>query len=197
MNAMPGPPASVSFPAVPMTPATAFEAGLTLPARSVARAVNECVPAGSAAGSVHRPAPFAGALPSGVGPSNTLTVEKASAAPKMEPAVSPIMPGAPGATVSSVTFNAAETAETLPNASVWVAVMALTPSANGVVGVTDQWLPPRTVPVPIGVTPSNKVMMSPGAPVPMITGAATLVIRSPLTALSLPGSRPSPAGAAG
>ena len=110
---------------------SAVEAPLALPAASVAVARESYGHHSPAQPSckLHAPLPLATALPSSVAPSNTLTVELASAAPVRVSVLSlvmssPFVPlsveneamvGAAGATVSSVTFMTADAALVVPD----------------------------------------------------------------------------------
>ena len=92
-----------------------------------------------------------------------------------------------------VTTSGAEAAETLPAASVSVAVRLCGPLASALV-VTAQ-LPPLTV-ADHGCA-VKRVTTSPAVPVPVITGVVTLVRSSPTVPVSLAGARVSASGAAG
>src|SRR5260221_10022952 len=127
---------------------SAADAVPVLPAASVAVDVRLWAPSASAAAvKLQAPVPLAGALPSSVTPSNTLTVVLASAVPVSVRVLSLVRPsptvplsveneamlGATGAMVSMVTLRAAEAALLLPAASVAVAVRLWAPLASAAV----------------------------------------------------------------
>ena len=102
--------------------------------------------------------------------------------------------GADGMMVSMMSARAVEAADTLPATSVWVAVRLLVP-ADRVLVVTDQLPFAPTVAEPTCTWPSNRAILSPATPVPVITGVVTLVMLSPSVPLSLAGARVRPDGA--
>lgn len=85
--------------------------------------------------------------------------------------------GAAGGAVSIVTESAAEVSVKAPLASVSAAVMLCTPSLSAAAGVI----------VPIGIAPSRRVIVAPGAAVPVNTGRAVAVTPS---VLDVPVSEP-------
>src|ERR1700726_2314242 len=96
--------------------------------------------------------------------------------------------------VPRVSARAGEAADTLPAPSVWVAVRLLVP-ADRVLVVTDQLPFAPTVAAPTCTWPSNRAILSPATPVPVITGGVGLVMLSPGVPLSLAGARVRPDGA--
>ena len=104
--------------------------------------------------------------------------------------------GAVGAVASIVRARAPEAAETLPAASVKVAVRLFDPDGS-VLLVTDQVPLAATVAVPTTLVPSSRVTVSPAIPVPVMTGLVSLVMSSPCTPVSLAAESAGVAGAAG
>src|SRR5688572_22793502 len=98
---------------VSMKNETASEAGLTLPASSVAVAVNVCGPSARFTRPIDQvPLEPVGTVPSTVAPSETFTNEAGSAVPLIstdvpcaEPATGEVITGAAGAVVSSTMVN--------------------------------------------------------------------------------------------
>ncbi len=140
------------------------------------------------------------ALPTGVSPSNRVTRSPVTPRPVTVGVVSLVMSsparpellgaakvssvGASGVLVSIVMPSGADAEETVPPSLIWVAVRWCTPSARLLL-VIDQVWSATTVAVPMTVSPSDKVMVSPAAPRPVMVGVATLVRRSPAAPLSL------------
>ena len=95
--------------------------------------------------------------------------------------------GAAG-TVVSMVIGSAVGALTLPAGSVAVTVMVFTPSARGVVGVTDQV--PSAATTAVLTSPPGKVtvMVSPAVPVPLMLGVLSAVMLSPTVPESLAGA---------
>src|SRR6202051_3600198 len=198
---------------VSMVSARAAEAADTLPATSVSVAVRLLVPADRVL-VVTDQLPFAPTVaePTCVAPSNRAIVSPTTPVPVITGLVTLVMlsPGVPlslagdrvrpdgadGMMVSMVSARAVEAADTLPATSVWVAVRLLVP-ADRVLVVTDQLPFAPTVAEPTCVAPSNRVIVSPTTPVPVITGLVTLVMLSPGVPLSLAGDRVRPDGADG
>src|SRR5690606_8539365 len=103
-----------------------------------------------------------------------------------------------GAEASIVTARLADAGDTLPAASVALAVMVCAPVAR-LDEVIDQ-MPPEAVAVPSTVVPSvsKRVTVLPASAEPVKTGVATLVMLSVLEApLSLAEERSGVVGAAG
>src|SRR5215469_7959573 len=158
---------------VSIVTAKALEADPVLPAASVAVAVSEWLPAARLLASVQAPDPSAVAVPSVVLPSLTRTVALASALPAMVSAVALVMPsvaelpvsglmplivGAAGAVVSTVTAKALEAAPVLPARSVAVAVSEWLPAVN--VPAKLHAPEPSAVALPSTVAPSFTVTIA-------------------------------------
>ena len=160
------------------------------------------------------PPAVATALPTGVVPSNSVTVFPAGAkpvkvgvvmlvtlsvfdAPLSDAGVRSGADGAAGATVSIVTAKAAEGALTLPAVSVSVVVSVWLPFPRAVL-VMLQVPPAVATPLPTGVVPSNSVTVLPAGAEPMKVGVVTLVMLSLFDApVSDAGVRSGADGAAG
>ena len=164
-----------------------------LPAASVACAVKLCAPSPNAAVvKLHVPAPVAVTVPSDTPPSKTSIAAPASAVPlrvSVLPAVmpspptpvseaKPVMTGAAGAAVSTVTTRAGEAALTLPAASVAVALKLCAPSARAAVAKL-QAPAPFAVTVPSDVAPSKISICAPASAVPVSTSVVSDVMPSP------------------
>ena len=192
--------ATVGAPGATVSTVTfsAAEAVLMLPAASIALLVKAWLPSASVAvAKVQAPLPLAVAVPIWVAPSNTSTVLPAAAVPARVMWLALVMPspavplsgeneatvGAPGATVSTVTFSAAEAALMLPAASIALAVKAWLPSASVAVAKLQAPLP-LAVAVPIWVAPSNTSTVLPAAAVPVRVRWLALVMPSPDVPLS-------------
>ncbi len=158
------------------------EAGPVLPATSVAVAVRLAVPTGSGVVGVKLKAPPAPAttVPSTTLPLSTVTVAPASAVPVMTGVASPVVAGrestvGTGGGVRSMTSGVCAASETLPAASVAVAVRLLAPSASAVVGVKLKApsVPATTVP---SVVPLLAIVtVAPASAAPVIVGVVSLV----------------------
>src|SRR5580765_6432090 len=164
---------------------TGADGGETFPAGSVWVAVSVVVPCGSGVVGVtnHVPPASTVAVPMVAPvPSVTVTVAPGSPVPVIvgvvslvdDPSVGAVMTGAAGAVVSIVKVTGAETGETLPAGSAWVAVTVTAPSASGVIGVSYHAPPRPTVAVPIGVPPALTVTVAPGSPVPVMVGVLSV-----------------------
>ena len=163
---------------------TAVEAGLVLPAGSVAVAVMLCGPlVNGLLMQLHTPLPFAIAVQSVTPPSFTVTVAPGSALPLIVgvllldvlPAVGALMLGAPGTAVSIVNGRTAVAGLVLPAPSVAVAVTLCTPTVNAVVGVQVQLPPPSVVAVQTVFAPSFTVTVLPGSAWPEMAGVVVLI----------------------
>src|SRR5580765_226412 len=166
---------------------TGAEGGETFPAGSVWVAVSVVVPCGSGVVGVtdHVPPASTVAVPMVAPvPSVTVTVAPGSPVPVIvgvvslvdDPSVGAVITGAAGAVVATVKVTGAETGETLPAGSAWVAVTVTAPSASGVVGVSDHVPPSATVAVPIVAPPAAvTVTVAPGSPVPPMVGVLSFV----------------------
>ena len=163
---------------------TAADAGLALPAGSVATAVNVCEPSLSAVPGMqfHAPALFAITVQMTVLPSLTVTLLPASAVPLIEgcevvsvaPAVGPLMTGATGAVVSIVNASAVETGLALPAASVATAVTECAPSLSDALSVQIHTPLPSVIAVQSVVLPSLSVTLLLASAVPANVGVLSL-----------------------
>ena len=113
--------------------------------------------------------------------SENVTVPRspASTVPAMFGPLAMTTPVTVGCVVSMVTTTLPLETDTLPAASVAVAVKVWAPVIS-VDAVIDQ-LPPVAVAVPTCVTPSYSLTVAPASAVPVIVGVATLVRLSPWT----------------
>ena len=111
-----------------------------------------------------------------------VTVEPASAVPDivgvelfvLEILVKEV--GTLGAVVSIVIERAEEAEDTLPAASVAVAVIEYVPSSSAEVRVMEKLPLLSAVPVPIEVEPIKRVTVEPASAVPVIVGVESLVV---------------------
>lgn len=161
------------------------EAGLVLPAASMALAVNVCVPSksGVVGAQCQFPLTSATVLQIGVAPSKTVTALPASAVPVITgcvllvavPLIGAVMLGAIGAAVSTTKLRTAG-ALALPAGSVAVARMVWLPSAS-VLEVHDH--APLTLAVVEHSTTPFSVTLStaPASAVPVISGVLILVLK--------------------
>ena len=182
------PAGSTAVTEIALAPAARFALGVTLQLPLAATVVVSTVPPGSATRIVSPAVP----VPEIVGVASLVMLSPL--APESDDG-SRRTTGAAGAVVSIVKVTLAE-GETLPAASVAVALKVAAPAATGVVGVTLQV--PLAATVVVSTSPPGAVtrIVSPEVPVPEMVGVASLVRLSPVTPLSELGSSRI-AGAAG
>ena len=156
----------------------------TLPAESVAVVVSEYTPSSSAVVRVMEKLPLSSAVvvPKTTDPFLRVTIELASAVPDIvgvESFVSEILVkevGTFGAVVSIVIERAEEVEDTLPAASVAVAVIEYVPSSSAEVRVMEKLPLLSAVPVPTEEELIKRVTVEPASAVPVIVGVESLVV---------------------
>ena len=174
------------------------EAAETLPATSVAFTVSLCTPSGNVLVVIeYFPSTPAVAVPTLFVPSNSSTLDPASATPLITGVAVLVIPsenetpvseaassvgstGASGAFVSTVTLSVSDRSETLPAASLACTVNTCSPSLSVplVMVKAPPAEPAATVAVPNTVVPSSRVTVEPASAVPVILGVFKLMILS-------------------
>ena len=172
------------------------EAGEAFPAASLATAVIAWAPLARAVVGVkvHAPVEEATAVPSTVDLSYTLTVLRASAVPAMTGLVllvvlfAVVKTGLSGAVVSTVNVIAFDAADTLPAASLAVAVITWAAAERSFDGVKVQAPVEDVTAVPSVVVPSRIVTVLSASAVPAITGFVLLVAALTVVSIGLSGA---------